>query len=98
MAVVVEEVKERVTQGMEATAPLVWVAALATSTVRAYTSPFGQVQHQGRADQVTDASVTQSALEEALASKMQDGGTIGSRMSTISQAIRSRYLPKTNNP
>jgi hypothetical protein len=41
-----------------------------------------------------DASVTQSALEEALASKMQDGGTIGSRMSTISQAIRSRYMPK----
>ncbi|KAL1882095.1 hypothetical protein VTK73DRAFT_2504 [Phialemonium thermophilum] len=45
-----------------------------------------------------DASVTQSALEEALASKMQEGGTIGSRMSTISQAIRSRYLPKTNRP
>ena len=43
-----------------------------------------------------DASVTQSAMEEALASKMQDG-TIGSRMSTLGQAIRSRYLP-TNNP
>lgn len=43
-----------------------------------------------------DASVTQSALEEALASRMQDG-TIGSRMSTIGQAIRSRYLP-TNRP
>jgi hypothetical protein len=46
-----------------------------------------------------DASVTQSALEEALASRMQDG-TIGSRMSviggTIGQAIRSRYLPKPN--
>ncbi|KAK5654375.1 hypothetical protein OQA88_7284 [Cercophora sp. LCS_1] len=42
-----------------------------------------------------DASVTQSALEEALASRMQDG-TIGSRMSTIGQAIRSRYLPKGN--
>jgi len=39
-----------------------------------------------------DASVTQSALEEALASRMQDG-TIGSRMSTLGQAIRSRYLP-----
>ncbi|KAI3544253.1 hypothetical protein CSPX01_05705 [Colletotrichum filicis] len=39
-----------------------------------------------------DASVTQSALEEALASKMQDGG-IGSRFS-ISQAFRSRYMPK----
>ncbi|KAM7221058.1 autophagy-related protein 29 [Rhypophila decipiens] len=39
-----------------------------------------------------DASVTQSALEEALASRMQDG-TIGSRMSTLGNAIRSRYLP-----
>lgn len=37
-----------------------------------------------------DASVTQSALEEALASKMQ-GNTIGS---TISNVFRSRYLPK----
>jgi hypothetical protein len=44
-----------------------------------------------------DASVTQSALEEALASRMQDGGgTIGSRMSTFGAAIRSRYLPKGN--
>ncbi|AEO65075.1 uncharacterized protein THITE_37358, partial [Thermothielavioides terrestris NRRL 8126] len=46
-----------------------------------------------------DASVTQSALEEALASGMQDG-TIGSRMSviggTIGHALRSRYLPKSN--
>ncbi|KAK1983089.1 hypothetical protein LZ30DRAFT_715603 [Colletotrichum cereale] len=39
-----------------------------------------------------DASVTQSALEEALASKMQDGA-MGSRFS-ISQAFRSRYMPK----
>ncbi|KAF7925443.1 uncharacterized protein EAE97_010524 [Botrytis byssoidea] len=38
-----------------------------------------------------DASVTQSALEEALASNMQAGG-MASRMSTISQALRSRYL------
>lgn len=38
-----------------------------------------------------DASVTQSALEEALANEMPQGG-IGSRMSTISQALRSRYL------
>ncbi|KAF7587749.1 hypothetical protein BBP40_006794 [Aspergillus hancockii] len=38
-----------------------------------------------------DASVTQSALEEALMSHMQHGG-MASRMSTISQAIRSRYL------
>ena len=43
-----------------------------------------------------DASVTQSAMEEALASKMQDG-TIGSRMSTLGQAIRSRYLPANPN-
>ncbi|KAJ5967875.1 hypothetical protein N7501_004123 [Penicillium viridicatum] len=38
-----------------------------------------------------DASVTQSALEEALLSNMQHGG-MASRMSTISQALRSRYL------
>ncbi|KAK0613142.1 hypothetical protein B0T17DRAFT_542955 [Bombardia bombarda] len=44
-----------------------------------------------------DASVTQSALEEALASRMQDD-TISSRMSTIGQAFRSRYLPKSNRP
>lgn len=43
----------------------------------------------------TDASVTQSALEEALASRMNDGG-IGSRMSTIGQAIRSRYASRPN--
>ncbi|KAG9237993.1 hypothetical protein BJ875DRAFT_452344 [Amylocarpus encephaloides] len=39
-----------------------------------------------------DASVTQSALEEAFASNMQAGGGMTSRMSTISQALRSRYL------
>ncbi|PYH47819.1 multidomain presynaptic cytomatrix related protein [Aspergillus saccharolyticus JOP 1030-1] len=39
-----------------------------------------------------DASVTQSALEEAIMSNMQHGG-MASRMSTISQALRSRYLP-----
>lgn len=38
-----------------------------------------------------DASVTQSALEEALANEMNHGG-VASRMSTISQALRSRYL------
>ncbi|KAE8139567.1 hypothetical protein BDV38DRAFT_280919 [Aspergillus pseudotamarii] len=38
-----------------------------------------------------DASVTQSALEEALLSNMQHGG-MASRMSTISQALRSRIL------
>ena len=46
-----------------------------------------------------DASVTQSALEEALAREMgQPGGGssigvgVAGRMSTISQALRSRYL------
>jgi len=38
-----------------------------------------------------DASVTQSALEEALLSNMQHGG-MASRMSSLSQALRSRYL------
>ncbi|KAB8070761.1 hypothetical protein BDV29DRAFT_29084 [Aspergillus leporis] len=38
-----------------------------------------------------DASVTQSALEEAYMSHMQHGG-MASRMSTISQALKSRYL------
>lgn len=44
-----------------------------------------------------DASVTQSALEEALASKMGEpgAGTIGSLKGTISNAFRgSRYLSK----
>jgi len=42
---------------------------------------------------MSDASVTQSALEEALASNMQAGGGMASRMtSTISQALRSKYL------
>ncbi|PWY92855.1 autophagy-related protein 29 [Aspergillus heteromorphus CBS 117.55] len=43
-----------------------------------------------------DASVTQSALEEALMSNMQHGG-MASRMSTFSQAIRSRYLGRTED-
>ncbi|OJD19502.1 hypothetical protein AJ78_00571 [Emergomyces pasteurianus Ep9510] len=38
-----------------------------------------------------DASLTQSALEEALLSTMQRGG-VASRMSTISQALKSKYL------
>ncbi|WZH41800.1 Autophagy-related protein 29 [Fusarium acuminatum] len=42
---------------------------------------------------VSDASVTQSALEEALASHMNRGA--GSRFS-ISQAFRSRYNPSSN--
>ncbi|KAJ1335774.1 Atg29 N-terminal domain-containing protein [Microdochium nivale] len=41
-----------------------------------------------------DASVTQSALEEALASKMGDGGTIASLRGTIGNAFRGRYMPK----
>ncbi|KAI0805401.1 hypothetical protein GGR55DRAFT_654968 [Xylaria sp. FL0064] len=44
-----------------------------------------------------DASVTQSALEEALASRMQDGGTISSLRGTISNAFRSRYQTKPGN-
>ncbi|GJP91920.1 hypothetical protein CBS63078_1552 [Aspergillus niger] len=43
-----------------------------------------------------DASVTQSALEEALLSNIQHGG-MASRMSTISQAIRSRYLGRAED-
>ena len=41
-----------------------------------------------------EASVTQSALEEALMSNMQHGrnGSVVSRMSTISQALRSRVF------
>ncbi|KAH6671675.1 hypothetical protein B0J14DRAFT_594167 [Halenospora varia] len=39
-----------------------------------------------------DASVTQSALEEAMASNMQAGGGMASRMSSLSHHIRSKYL------
>ncbi|KAF2460423.1 hypothetical protein BDY21DRAFT_413422 [Lineolata rhizophorae] len=39
-----------------------------------------------------DTSVTQSALEEALLSNMQHGGSMAGRMSSLSQALRSRYL------
>ena len=44
-----------------------------------------------------DASVTQSALEEALLSNMQHGGSggVASRMSTISQALRSRVFDQS---
>ncbi|KNG81964.1 autophagy-related protein 29 [Aspergillus nomiae NRRL 13137] len=41
--------------------------------------------------ELDDTSVTESALQEALLSNMQHGG-MASRMSTISQAIRSRYF------
>jgi len=43
------------------------------------------------ADRYPDASVTQSALEEALLSNMQHGG-MASRMSNMSSALRSKYL------
>jgi hypothetical protein len=39
-----------------------------------------------------DTSVTQSALEEALLSNMGNNGGMGSRVSGISQALRSRYF------
>jgi hypothetical protein len=38
-----------------------------------------------------DASVSQSALEEALLSRMQQG-SVASKMSTLSQALKSKYL------
>ncbi|GAM90354.1 hypothetical protein ANO11243_083970 [Dothideomycetidae sp. 11243] len=41
-----------------------------------------------------DASVTQSALEDALLSKFQNNPGAASRMSSFSQALRSRYLPQ----
>ncbi|TGJ81163.1 hypothetical protein E0Z10_g7613 [Xylaria hypoxylon] len=44
-----------------------------------------------------DASVTQSALEEALASRMQDNSTISSFRGTISNAFRSGYRTKSSN-
>lgn len=43
------------------------------------------------ADRPVDASVTQSALEEALLSNIQHGG-MASRMSNMSSALRSKYL------
>lgn len=41
----------------------------------------------------SDASVTQSALDDAILSTMQNAGA-ASRMSTFSQALRSKYLPQ----
>ncbi|KAL2831130.1 hypothetical protein BDW59DRAFT_7212 [Aspergillus cavernicola] len=43
-------------------------------------------------DGIRYTSVTESMLQDALLSNMQHGG-MASRMSTISQALRSRYLP-----
>ncbi|KAJ8128437.1 hypothetical protein O1611_g5197 [Lasiodiplodia mahajangana] len=45
-----------------------------------------------------DASVTQSALEEALASRMQDGGTISSLRGTFSNALPFRRTKPSNAP
>ncbi|KAG0637568.1 hypothetical protein HOY80DRAFT_1050926 [Tuber brumale] len=44
---------------------------------------------------LSDTSVTQSAMEDAYLSTMQAGG-MGSRMSNLSQAVRSRYFPTSN--
>lgn len=52
---------------------------------------LGLPQQPGALTVFPDASVTQSALEEALLSGMQHGG-MASRVSTISQVLRSRYL------
>jgi hypothetical protein len=54
------------------------------------TVPFSETYCEQTQDNL-DASVTQSALEEALASNMQAGGGMASRMSSISQALWSRY-------
>ena len=48
-----------------------------------------------RFSDLDDASVTQSALEEALANELGQGG-MASKMSTISQALKSRYLGDGN--
>ncbi|KAJ6157588.1 hypothetical protein N7470_005180 [Penicillium chermesinum] len=79
-----------------ATGHPVWEAASATWTVsQMILIPGSMSPYESRADSDSlggaDASVTQSALEEALLSNMQHGG-MASRMSTISQALRSRYL------
>ncbi|KAI0534057.1 hypothetical protein GGR58DRAFT_484213 [Xylaria digitata] len=44
-----------------------------------------------------DASVTQSAMEEALASRMQDNSTISSFRGTIGNVFRSGYRTKSSN-
>lgn len=43
-----------------------------------------------------DTSVTQSALEEALLSNMANNGGMGSRISNMSNALRSRYFDAQN--
>lgn len=83
----------RGSRGRVATAPLVWGAVSATLMVSLFLLPLSFIDARWlTVISMIDASVTQSALEEALASRMQDG-TIGSRMSTLGNAFRSRYLP-----
>ena len=50
-----------------------------------------EVSNANERAKITDASISQSAIEEAFMSHMQHGGTT-SRMSSISQALRSKYL------
>ena len=45
-----------------------------------------------------DASVTQSALEEALMSNLGSTTTVASRVSGIGQALRSRYFDARQGP
>ena len=77
-----------------------WAAVSVTWTVRALCLLL--IPESERLMTIPDASVTQSALEEALLSNMQAGGTrdggpgggasVASRMSSLSQALKSRYL------
>lgn len=73
----------------------VWEAALATWMVRIYFSLVTVCTLTNNT--AIDASVTQSALEEALASRMQEGGTISSLRGTIGNVFRSRYQGKLGN-
>ncbi len=45
-----------------------------------------------------DTSVTQSALEEALLSNIGNNGGMGSRISSVGNALRSRYFDAQNGP
>ncbi|KAI2399711.1 hypothetical protein LOZ67_003559 [Ophidiomyces ophidiicola] len=67
-------------------------AELATASPRNRTRGSDGTPSMGSSfSDLDDNSVTQSALEEALLSNMQKNG-VGSRMSTLSQALRSKYL------
>lgn len=83
--------QEAKAHGKAATALLAWVAALAISMVSL--PLLGAVAWREMLTVSADASVTQSALEEALASHMK--GAASSRFS-ISGAFRSRYAPGGN--